>query len=65
MNILYVGACVRRLARVVLLSARLYPCNYVGLGADRSCKPAGVDVYSCAMAVMHGGTTERLEAEIL
>ena len=33
-------------ARVVLLSVRLYSCNYVGLEADRSCRPTGREVYS-------------------
>ena len=33
-------------ARVVLLSVRLYSCNYAGLEADRSCRPAGREVYS-------------------
>ena len=33
-------------ARVVLLSVRLHSCNYVGLGAGRSCRPTGREVYS-------------------
>ena len=64
---LYYGRRFTTVAFVLLGALPLHDVSgkRVRLAADRSCRPAGVDVYSCAVVVMHGGITkERLEAYV-